>query len=197
MKDLDELYKELGHLLRNLRKKHNLSVREISDMLYLHTSTWKRYESCESAPDIPELVRIFNVLGESPMRCMLNYLYPDKFKDLSAESDIEKLREAIVHYMMFVASDHMVRELCFILFGVSGGSATAKLDEWTAVEHFPLKDRVVLANLVNTLYEVNKARDELVYTNHVMPDMENFKAGYLKGKEATFSGKTGYTTAIK
>lgn len=197
MKELDELNKELGSLLRDLRKRHKLSVHEISDRLYMHASTWKRYESGTSAPTLPELLRIFDELGESPMRCLLNYMYPDIYSRLTKESTTDELRDAAIHYLKYTASDHMIRELCFIMFGVSGGSATAKLDEWTAVEHFPLKDRVVLANLVNTLYEVNSARNELVYTDHVMPDMDNFKAGYLKGKEATFAGKSGYTTTIK
>ena len=63
------------------------------------------------------------------------------------------------------------------------------------IDHLPMKDRVTIAQLVNTLWEMAQARGELVCCEHIMPDVEMFREGVLKGTDAAKDGKNAYIIA--
>ena len=81
------------------------------------------------------------------------------------------------------------------MFGGHGSNPEPQMQEFTMIDHLPMKDRVTIAQLVNTLWEMAQARGELVCCDHIMPDVDLFRAGILKGTDAAKGGKNAYIIA--
>ena len=194
---IKELQEQLAGLLMNLRNRHGLSKFKMALLANVSDHTWDRYESGESSPTVPEFINIYNELGEDALRDVLNLMYPDKYKFLAPESSPEKLREAVVHYFSHVASEHVIREWAFLTFGEHGSSALAQLEMFTMIDHLPMKYRYMVAESINRYYEMASAHEELVSTEHVMPDVELFRLGLDLGKEATMEQKDSYAITHK
>ncbi|MDY5327189.1 MAG: helix-turn-helix transcriptional regulator [Gemmiger sp.] len=191
----EQLRRKCAEMLKELRLESGLSKAAIAEKLWMDDHTWARYESGQSAPDVPDFVWIYDQMGRDILGDLLRFLYPQCYEGLSPGSDITALREAISHFFLSVASDRTVREWAFLMFGGHGSNPGPQMQEFTMIDHLPMKDRVTIAQLVNTLWEMAQARGELVCCEHIMPDVEMFREGVLKGTDAAKDGKNAYIIA--
>ncbi len=194
MKDINEMNKGCAAILKNLRINSGLSVNKMAEVMYVDRRTWQRYEDGKSSPTVPEFLRCFSIIGESAMKSVLDFLYPDAYKGLSEESSTDQLREAAAHYFLNVAPDKVVREWDYIMFSEHGSNMYPQLQEFTMLDHLPLEMRLIVANLIYDLYRIAELKGELIETNHVMPDVEAFREGMEKGENAVIEGLGSYTT---
>lgn len=197
MRTFNELQQGCADLLKKLRLRHNLSKFKIANMVGVSDHTWGRYESAESAPTVPEFIYIYEQVQEDAMRDVLDYLYPDIYKGLTADSSMEELRQACSHFVQNVCSDDAVRKWNFLAFGEHGSSTKAQLEMFTMIDHLPMKYRYMIAECVLKYWELAESHHELVSTDHIMPNLEIFKEGLTKGKQATFDGKNSYSSITK
>lgn len=194
---LSDIQKGCSDLLKRLREKKGLSKSKMASLVGTSDHTWARYESGESAPTVPEFIYIYSKAEADPLRAVLDFIYPDIYKDLTADSDMDDLRKACCHFLQHVASDRMVREWNYLAFGEHGSSNKSQLEMFTMIDHLPMKYRYMIANDVMKYWEIASSHNELVGTDHIMPDIDLFKQGLHKGKEATLKGENSYNTTIK
>lgn len=194
---LQEIQKGCAQMLHNLRMKKGLSKSKMAFLVGISDHTWARYESGDSAPTVPEFIYIYSRANADPLRTVLDFIYPDIYKELSAESNMDDLRKACCHFLEHVASDRMVREWNYLAFGEHGSSNKSQLEMFTMIDHLPMKYRYMIANDVLKYWEIASSHNELIGLDHIMPDVNLFKKGLQKGKEATLKGENAYNTTIK
>lgn len=197
MRTLDELQKGCSDMLKALRIKHNLSKTKMAAIAGVDAHTWDRYESGKSAPSIPEFICIFDTLGDDVLANVLDFLYPETYVDITKETDADTVKSAMIHYCMHVATDHMIREMLFLIDGEHGSNIHPQLELFTMIDHLPMHYRYAVAEMVSALYNLADSRGELILEDHVMPDMEVFEHGLEMGKHAAFEHRNSYSTAIK
>lgn len=189
-----EIRSGIAELLHTLRTKRGLSKSKMADRLYIDDKTWSRYETGETAPSIDDFIWMLNELQEDVLRPVLDLLYPDTYKSLDNDVDIQQLRRAASHYITHIASERTVRELDFILFGHHGSSVESQMQEFTIIEHLPMQYRMIIAKMVLQFWNLAKSRNELISTDKIMPDIELFRDGIIKAEEATKNFRNFYTT---
>lgn len=193
---MNELQKGCADLLRDLRLEAGLTVPKMADLMEIDKRTWQKYEDGLSAPSVPEFIDIFNRLGEDALKKVLNLIYPSIYKSLSQDSNTKDLRKALVHYFDYLASDLVVRELSFLVFGDHGSNFVPQLQEFTALDHLPMTLRYAIAKQIQIFWTVSEANGQLINLDHVMPDINMFADAIAKGEDAALSGRNSYTTSL-
>jgi len=188
----EDLMQGCAKMLKNLRQKKGLSKRSIADELYIDAKTWSKYEAGESAPTVPEFVRFFDRLGEDVLKDVLEYAYPSIYDRSGSE---ESIRKATAHYMMTATEDD-VRDLDFLIRGGHGSNIHPQLQEFVMIDHLPLEYRVVVAEMVYSLYRLARAKGELIALDGIMPKIEDFEEAIAKAKKSVRNGEKAYTTII-
>lgn len=169
----------IASMLRRLRKQHSLSIHRISEIVGIDDHTWARYESGKSAPDVAELLHIFYVLNEEPMPWLLPAIYPASYSKHCMSS-----REYLCKYISGIASDDVVRQLQFLVCVSHGSSPSAQLAMTCIIDHLPMQYRVLIAQMVDNMYELAASRGELLHTEHGMPDLSLFRAALEEARKA-------------
>lgn len=189
MRDINQ---GIAEFFRNLRRERGLSKLKMANLLYMDDKTWDRYEQGKTSPSIGEFIWICEKLNVDALRPVLDILYPDTYKHITPQTDIDQLREAAAHYFMHVASDRTVREWDYITFGQHGSDMTAQMQEFCVIAHLPLEYRVLIARLVKSCWDIAEAKGELINPNNVMPDLDLFSSGIEKGHQAASEGLKSY-----
>lgn len=197
MRTVEELRDASAQMLVDLRSMSKKTKAQMAEAMECDVRTYSAYEAGKSVPDIATFSHLFAELGVSALRPVLDYLYPDTYKDLSPESDIEHQRAALVRWISEIAPERAIHELNFLLFGRHGSNAAAQLNEFMMIDHLPMSCRLIVAELVNSFYNLAAARGELVGTEADMPNVELFREGLQKGREAAIEGRNSYTTLIE
>lgn len=196
MKETAALRQDIARTLKNVRTMHNLSIEKLANLVYVSPSTWSRYERAISSPPVDIFLKAFDVLSENAMRHSLNMLYPEIYSGQNSTTNIKDLRNSACHFFMNIASDHTIREIFFIMMGKHGSNVFAQIDEFTMLDHLPLVYRFAVAQQIYTFWEIAVARGEIICPEDIMPNVENFRNGLLKGGLAVQAGQNGYTTTV-
>lgn len=196
MRTKEEISAGIGKILYDLRKEKHLSKAAIADKLFMDERTWGRYESGKASPTAADLIWIFNTMKSDVLQPVLKLIYPDAY-NLSEESSIEELRIAAAHYFLHVASDNMVREIDYLFFGGHGSNLEPQMQEFTMINHLPLHCRVVIAQMVLSMWNMAEHRGDLICTDHVMPDVKLFEKAIQRGYDAVVESENAYTTAME
>lgn len=192
----EELRTGLAEQLKKLRESRGLSMAKMALIMGVDPHTYARYESGLSAPSVDEFVFAFHSLGEGALRWALDYLYPDKFSDLSGD-DEKKMRDQATLFFSCVAGRRIVSEWCYIMFGHHGSNAEPQMEEFCMIDHLPLQYRYAIAQMVDTFWRMAESRGELIATEEQMPDVELFRLGLEAGRRAAFAHRQSYSTAIQ
>lgn len=189
---IEELRRGCAAELYRLRKSRGLSKLQIANMLMVDVHTWDRYEKGVSSPDVVDYVYLYTTLHENILGPLLEYLYPDVYKDIGS-ADIGSQRNAIKHYIDATASPHTIQELMYFLFGKHGSSQMSQIEMVTMYNHLPMEYRYIIAQMIDTFYHMAEKRDELAQTDCVMPNVEVFEEGLRKGMSAAYDGRQSYS----
>ncbi len=195
MRTREELRNGCANLLHKLRIETGFSKSRMAETVGVDLRTWEKYESGQAAPRVDEFIAWFDLFHADALRYVLDYLYPDIYDGLTQTSPMDNLRQAAMHYISNVASDHAIKKFDFLVFGEHGSNIEAQSEEFTMLDHLPLTMRLAVASLIDTLYATAEANGLWVNTNHVMPRVDVFHDGLQKGREAVMAGKQSYTTS--
>lgn len=187
-----KLERSFADSLKKLRLELDLTVTEMANANFVDKRTWQKYEDAKSFPTVIEYVQIFARFKKNAFRAVLDFIYPDVYQGVEVK-DINNLRDAIVHYFQNVASDRMIRQWCFILFGDHGSSPESQTQEFVAIEQLALRDRCILSTLVLNLYEMTAANRSLAYPDAPQPDIALLAKAIDQGKKAVCEGRNSYT----
>lgn len=181
-----------SRLLIEARIDKRKSQRYMAARLGVSLSTVQNWENGVSAPKMTDILDWFNVLGLNPLRACLDCIHPCIYEELSPDSDIEKIDKALSHYLRNVASERERRELAFCIFGPTGSSWAAQLDELTARNHLPIAHRVSISRITVESYGMNKATGNLRGMDHILPDIENVERAIENCKDSVRNGRSDY-----
>lgn len=168
------------------------SQKHMAKALQKSLGTIQNWENGYSVPNIIDLIEWFDVLGVNPLRFILDFLYPDYFKNLDGSVDDNIVDSALQYYISNIAPASDKRKLSFCIFGNTGSSWTAQLDMLTAHNHTTMRSRVNVAQTIFDNYQMEKARGELMYTDNTMPNEENLCQAIAQSKKSVYEGKQGY-----
>lgn len=182
-------------IMAEARIGKNRSQQYMARALGRSLTTIQNWESGISIPKLSDMGAWFGALGVNPMRSCLNYLHPDLYKNLTQASSQKEIDDALLFYIQNIASDHEKRELAFCIFGETGSSWPAQLDELTARNHLPIAHRINIARITVETYCMIRELGKLRGLDHVMPDIENVERAIENCKESVRNGRTEYLNA--
>lgn len=182
-----DINSNIATMLCELRHRHGLSIKKMADLLYIDDHTWSRYETGKTSPTIADLVMIFRALGENPFPYVLNAIYPQTY-DFHATNN----RAAVVDFFEHVASDRDIEQMTYLIQTPHGSNPSAQLAMFAMIDHLPLRSRVVIAELVDALWQLADVRGELIGQDVSEPDVETFRRGLRSSIDAVASRKESY-----
>lgn len=179
----------LCQLLIHSREQAHKTQRYMAKALRRSIQTIQNWEYGISAPDVLDFQAWFEVLGMNPLFYILTLLSPDVYSDTDEDTQIET---ALLHYIKNVAPERERRELAFCIFGETGSSWSAQLDELTARNHLPIQDRISISKMTVDTYELDSAIGKLRCDDKILPDIQNVKGAISKCTECAKDGKDAY-----
>ena len=188
-RDLNDMTAEI---MAEARIGKNRSQQYMAKSLGKSLTTIQNWETGISTPKLSDMAAWFGTLGINPMRSCLNYLHPDQYKDLTQDSNQKEIDDALLYYIQNIASDHEKRELAFCIFGETGSSWPAQLDELTARNHLPIAHRINIARITVETFCMIQELGKLRGMDHVMPDIENVERAIENCKDSVRNGRSDY-----
>ena len=166
----EELAKALGKTLHTIQKWETNY-----DPSFLDVCTW---------------FRVLNMPAWTYIHCML---YPTE-RLTFLEGD-EKRREEVVTYLSSTGSAEL-RKIFYLVAGMHGSNWLAVLEMMFEHVCSPLAQRVISARSVLIGYQLEQENQQLLKTDHIMPDIENLNRCIVLGTEATKKGLPAYKMTI-
>ena len=166
----EELAKALGKTLHTIQKWETNY-----DPSFLDVCTW---------------FRVLNMPAWTYIHCML---YPTE-RLTFLEGD-EKRREEVVTYLSSTGSAEL-RKTFYLVAGMHGSNWLAVLEMMFEHVCSPLAQRVISARSVLIGYQLEQENQQLLKTDHIMPDIENLNRCIVLGSEATKKGLPAYKMTI-
>lgn len=189
-----EINDRLANAFKQLRINQGFSINKISNLVYVDAKTWAKYEAGTSSPSIPEFCRIFSILGKDALKVVLDIIYPETYGTISPNSDTAVLRQAASHYFLNVASEQMVRQWNYLLFGNHGSNIEPQMQEFCMLDHLPLDYRLAVAQMIYSLFNIAASKGELLCPNNVMPDLGILSDAISISQKSVSEGKDSYTS---
>lgn len=189
-----EINDRFARIWRVSRDKAGVSQDVIAKRLGISKKTVQNWEAGASSPSQVMGFKWFKALGIQPLPYYLSVLYPG-FGDVPAEPQDKEVDE----YLQKLIADlpaRTKRELLYMLSGYHGSSVVGVMEMVTAHLQAPLRDRVNVAQSIETNYTIAEANGRIRCPGHVQPDTGLLQEMIGKGKEAVLSGKEEYTTDI-
>lgn len=180
-------------LLASSRTRSGVSRKAMSAALGVSESTIKAWECGQGAPTLPGLLEWFRVAGESPLRPMLDFFWPDVFAGLAAGSSDEEILDAGRFYFEHVAGPVEIQKLHYLIFGDHGSAWPGLLDMACTHTHTSLNSRYRVAEIIQTSYEMSAANGRCLTPPGFRVDRPLLLNAINEAKEAAVvSCKNGY-----
>lgn len=171
---------DTARILKEIRENNSLSKSDMASFLRVDGRTYQRYESGESAPSISDFLEMASCLGSSVMPIILKNLYPERFENYSEKSGVEECREMLINYIEQIATPRDVMQLAFLLFAHHGSSVASQLQIFTALDHLPIDQRLLVAKIIINIWEIESARNTISMRDYPLPDIEMLKQTIIK-----------------
>lgn len=177
-------------LLARARIDSGATQKELAKALGKTLSTIQKWET-EYNPRFLDMCIWFRVLDMPAWTYIHCMLYPTE-KLASMEGD-EKRRKEVVDHLSSTSSAEL-RKIFYLITGMHGSNWMAVLE--MMFEHIcsPLVQRVISAHSVLIGYRLEQCNQQLLKTNHIMPDIENLKRCIKLGAEAVKKGLPAYAS---
>lgn len=178
MRTKQEINGRISHLLIELRAKYGVSKSKMADIAGVDRHTWARWEDGVNVPTIADLVMVYDALGESILRPILDLLYP------SEEIGTESIRKDAAQCFLESATDHSVRIFSYTMDNNS--DIDTQVEAFCAFGHLPSPYKFFLLQHLYVYYQTARQHQELIGTNEVMPDMDIFSSGLKRTQKSAF-----------
>ena len=188
-----EIGENFSIMLKRSREDAEKTKKYMAQAMNRSVKTIENWEQGTAFPTLMTFLEWFEALGLNPMRYVLDFMFPDKYKILSETDQDDALEEALVFYIKNVATVSEKRKLAFNIFGNTGSSWHAQLEMLTAHNHNPLAARVHASQVIYDAFRMAEAEGKLIRTDEAMPDRELLEEAVGKGREAVLNGKNGYS----
>lgn len=178
MRTKQDINDGISRLLIDLRTKYGVSKSKMADIVGVDRHTWTRWEDGANVPTIADLVMVYDKLGESILRPILDLLYPTE------DIGTEHLRKDAAEYFLESATDHSVRIFNYTMNNNS--DIDTQVEAFCAFDHLPSPYKFFLLQHLYVYYQTARQHQELIGTNEVMPDMDIFSSGLKRTQKSAF-----------
>lgn len=175
-------------LLAKARIDSGATQKELAKALGKTQHTIHKWET-EYNPSFLELCNWFRVLNMPAWTYIHCMLYPME-KQTFLEGD-EIRRGEVVAYLTAAGSQEL-RKMFYLVTGMHGSNWLAVLEMMFEHVCSPLAQRVISARSVLIGYQMEQRTQQLLDTNHIMPDIENLNRCIALGTEAAKKGLASY-----
>ena len=175
------------------RTKVGKSQKYMAKAMNKSVGTIQNWESGYSTPNIIDLVDWFDILGLNPLRSVMEFIHPEIYRGINPSDTTNKIREGLDVWVNNIATDDEIRKLSYFIYGNTGSSWHSQINEVCALNHLPIADRIVIAEIILSLYQLKESQRALINTNHIAPDIDNFKEAINKCKQSVLEGKNEYS----
>lgn len=190
MKTKEEIMTGVSDMFRSMRKRKGLSRNKMAELVGVNAHTWTAWETGKSTPSIADFISVFERTGESMMRSVLSFLYPDVY------DNSDNVRQSMEHFVGNVASDHMVEVLSFLAYGDHGSNFVPQVEMFCAYNHLPMEQRFAISELTYIMYKMSMHRNDLIATDSTMPNMDAWEDGLKASQRASYKRMQSYSTFI-
>lgn len=180
-----------GEILSKCRAKADFSRREMSEKIGFSESTIKAWENGDGSPTLSVMLDWFDVTGCNMFRSVLDFLWPDTFDSLNANSSESDFRKAVSQYLYEIAGDLEIKRLHKIVFHGSHEEWNHLLELFCAYAHLTLLKRHHIVEMNRIAYEIctanNTTEKAVSEPDHVLV------AGAIRSaKESILNRNRGY-----
>lgn len=181
-----------GQILSRCRAKADLSRREMSEKIGFSESTIKAWESGDGSPTLSVMLAWFDVTGCNMFRSLLNFLWPDTFAALSANSGADDLRRALSLYINEIAGEIEVQRLCHIMFQGSSQDWNDLLELYCAYAHLTLLKRHHVVEMIHMAYDICTANHTAKPLPFADPEHVLVQGAISAAKKLILNNNSGY-----
>lgn len=189
----DEIERYISEIIKEAKVKSGMSISRIAEGVGRDDKTVSNWVKGKVTPNVSNLIRLFQVMEQPLLSKILPIVYPHLDRT-RGKNTVDQKRKTLADYISQVAFDSEVEKLYFLTFGPHGSSWYPQLEEWVALDHLPMKEKVNIAKTIENAFDMAAARDELVATEEVMPEMDVFKHAIEQGILAAMDGRNAYNT---
>lgn len=180
---------KFADMWKKSRNDAGRSQQWIADALGVSKKTVQNWEDGITCPSISMGFEWFKALGLQPMHYYLDVIYPDGHTNTNDEQEINK---ALIAFVTGIPLEYKEKILYFA-YGDHGSSPFCVLDMVSAHLHLPLKDRIMIANMIMAAHGVNATFGDLVNEGTADPDIDRLRLAIRKCRESVLNGDTKYT----
>ena len=178
-----------GQMWRTSREDAGKSQDYMAKALGVSKKTVQNWENGTSAPNQLKGFEWFHVLGLQPLPYYLRVLFPEQFKDIQDDKNVESALIACIKS----ASPEFKRKLLYMLAGKHGSSPIGIVELITAHLHTPLRNRLNIAENVKTNYEIAERKNELILPEHVPANINALSKAIVAAKESIIRAENSYS----
>lgn len=197
MRTSEETKNICADILKDMRQRLGISKAKMAERVDLDARTYTRYEAGESAPTLPEFIRMLERVDAPALPVILKHIYPETFGTLGPDSDTWSKRKALSDFIIRDASDREVSQLAYFIFGPHGSTMEGQLQLITALNHLPMDARLASAKLILNFLEIETDRGKLINPDYIMPDTEILRQSIIHAHEAVVAGRNNYNSITK
>lgn len=189
-----EISERFARIWRVSRNHAGVSQDAIAKKLGVSKKTVQNWEAGLSCPSQAMGFKWFSELGIQPLPYYLSVMYPG-FGDVPSEPSESDVDEYL-HKIISGLPARTRRELLYLLSGYHGSSIVGVMEMLTAHLQAPLRDRVNVAQSIETNYTIAEANGRIRCPGHIQPDMNLLNMMIDKGKAAVMAGREEYTKEL-
>ena len=190
-----EYAKNFSEMLSKARYESGKSLEYMAHSLGISKQTCINYEKGTSYPNLKLAMQWFEVLGINFHRPLMELMYPDLYKNISADDTDDKIGSAIVDFISTLPTKAQ-RQIAYLFLGEHGSDPSSLLQLFTAYLHLPLQNRVSIASAIYEAYEMCDQLGVLVCPEHIKIDKNTLKSAITSGKKAVVNNQSGYTNNV-
>lgn len=180
-----------GLILSTTRTNAGISRRIMSTYINASETTIKSWENGQGSPTLSALLDWFHAAGEQPFGYMLEFFWPEAYKNLSMKSSDEELRNALSVYLEEVAGPREIRKLHYLIMGKYEGQWSGVLDMFCTYSHMSLRNRYKIAEIIQTSFDLSIS--DPYYSQNELSDYALLHGAIQAARLATLDHKQGYS----
>lgn len=159
---------EFAEMHARVRNKVNKSQEYMAMELGVSKKTIQNWEKGISSPTFFQSLEWFRVLKVNPIPYYIQCVFP--YKNVRGQkTDPDEVIEERFKMLTDQFSNNTKRALVFLFLGEHGSSPTAVIQFLLEYLHMPMKDRAIIAKMTSELYSFDKAMNNIVCPENILP----------------------------
>lgn len=174
------------------REDAGWSQADIAKALGVSKTTVQNWEAGTSCPSQVKGFEWFETMGLQPLTYYYKYIiFPDELEDIE-NADDKEITDTLMHVVSSLPTNYKLK-LLYMLSGEHGSSPAAIIELMNAHLQTPLRDRINIAQLVVTSYELANETHNTQNPDKIQPSIDTINYALKKSRIAVLASEKSYT----